>query len=435
VHRQAEAPNPDLFFVSFADGEDLVRNLNAAWRSNDDRLGCWRFSPRSPRAFLLRAVTGPAIPPLELLAETYGDGSGHPNGTAWFMLSDKSASAKAECVRYLAQLEALMNLTSRRIVEEIPDGHCGFWVIVRQLWSELGIGDMSSRYWFGASGVDKIVVLKKSHAYLARNLSAHAATIADVFVEEAKRADMRPMHQNYIEGVETDDEDEYAEPGPTAVRSIKKLDKLKERLVLEMTNRAESHLSERVATETLPSDLWFGGLNFLDARAIAIDAKINWFWLTTEKTSAFVISPSGYVTNAEISTLQPGAADVISIWNGKDHFTSVCKCSGIKRPVVTIKAGTSGNSSSTKDPKRLEEEGNKATEEPPQKKPKTAQKYEAKKTVPTKKPAKPKKTPAKPTQTPAKRLPSKLARITSSIKDAFKTSTARGASNSDKGAF
>ena len=64
VHRQAEAPNPDLFFVSFADCEDLVRNLNAAWRSNDDRLGCWRFSPRSPRAFLLRAVTGPAIPPL-----------------------------------------------------------------------------------------------------------------------------------------------------------------------------------------------------------------------------------------------------------------------------------------------------------------------------------------------------------------------------------
>jgi len=202
-----------------------------------------------------------------------------------------------------------------------------------------------------------------------------------------------------------------------------------------MTNRAESHLSERVATETLPSDLWFGGLNFLDARAIAIDAKISWFWLTTEKTSAFVISPSGYVTNAEISTLQPGAADVISIWNGKDHFTSVCKCSGIKGPVATIKAGTSGNSSSTKNPKRLEEEGNKATEEPPQKKPKTAQKYEAKKTVPTKKPAKPKKTPAKPTQTPAKRLPSKLARITSSIKDAFKTSTARGASNSDKGAF
>ena len=311
--------------MSFEDGENLIRNLSVTWQSSEERLGVWRFSALSPRTVKLRSLGHGQQQPQRLRCENYGDGSDHPVGVVWFLLSEKVALAQFAFSQYSRQLNDLASRTGRCVHAEIGDGHCGFWVIVRQLRAQIGLSDVDTQDWFPVDSIGKKRALKAAHGYLAGALRTHAEALADMEVQTALDSDMVPFPHGamLVNAVESDEEDHFEDPKHPNPRCEERQIKLKKTLLLDLNTRSADHLSEGVAAvDFLPSRYWFGGLEYSDARAIAMEARVYWYWIVEGKTEVVVISPTGEKALAEMDAIQPTATDVISTWSGC-HFTSI----------------------------------------------------------------------------------------------------------------
>ena len=243
----------------------------------------------------------------------YGDGSKWSQGQSWFYIELTATIAQKTAAQFKSQLNLFENKNRRRFQIERGDGHCGFWVVVRQVIVLLGIVTESE-----LASAD---TLARAHLYLSQALLKHAHHLATLLLSDTLASGVIDWDGGGLELMEDGRFIDATITGPPHVRSEARKIKFVERREQELKERATVQISDRSRLAFLPKELWFGGLEYTDVRAVCIESKKTWAWINKNNTQVIIVSPLGTITRVALCHLIVDKDAVVSIFNG-DHFDS-----------------------------------------------------------------------------------------------------------------
>ena len=252
---------------------------------------------------------------VSLQLKRYGDGSDWPHGQSWFFIELKVKTAKLAIAEYESQLVQFTQRNHRILVFESGDGHCGFWVVVRQVLVKLGV--ISHLIQKSPEAV------QRAHLYLSAALHKHAPLIAQLLLYDVLLSDANRF-ENSDGGFEENSTGEFI-PSDVTGDPIVRTEKRKLHFLAarekELRERSVAQIGADSRMSFLPMPLWFGGLEFSDAVAIAKESNLKWIWIVEGSTSVFIFAPSGERSLVDLKDVVSDKNDVVSIYDGT-HFNS-----------------------------------------------------------------------------------------------------------------